>query len=383
MQPLTPLSLHVREAVTPEERRIAYQLRYQVFVNELRYEIPNAGSEQELSQPSDAHARIFVGFDRDTPAATVTLNALKDGPVDAAVMRNYGIEPFLRHVPAAAIGIVHKVLVVEQYRDSRLFEDMITEMIRMAFPAGMQFCFLECSPYLVRFHERMGFRRYASAFTHPDNGAVSLPMCLVTTDLEYLRKVRSWLYPVLAERFEQNPEAGALFERLSVAERPDPETGAAGGASGEGDPFGIDVRSVALFADMDLDDVASLLIHCQRVRVPRHATLGSQDGMDDDMFLLLAGCLEVTRVKDGRQVPVATLGPGSLTGEMSQLTGRPRSATLTMLTEGKVVRIPKAAVERLAGERPAAAALLYRNVARILADRVRVTTYWLTASPPL
>jgi hypothetical protein len=207
-------------------------------------------------------------------------------------------------------------------------------------------------------------------------------MCLVTTDLEYLRKVRSWLYPVLVDRFQQNPEAGALFERLSVAERPDPETLAADGGSGEGDPHGIDVRSAALFADMDLDDVATLLINCQRVRVPRHATLGSQDGADDDMFLLLSGCLEVTRLKDGRQVPIATLGPGSLTGEMSQLTGRPRSATLTMLTAGKVVRIPKAAVDRLAGERPSAAALLYRNVARILADRVRVTTYWLTASPP-
>jgi hypothetical protein len=383
MKPPTPLSLHVKEAITPEERLIAYQLRYRVFVDELRYEIPNARPEQGLTQPSDAHARIFVGFDGDTPAGTVTLNALKDGPVDHAVMRNYAVEPFLRHVSAAAIGIVHKALVVEQHRDDRLFHDMITGMIRTAFPAGMQFCFLESSPYLVRFHERMGFRRYAPAFTYPDSGMVSLPMCLVTTDLEYLRKVGSWLHPVLAERFEQNPEAGALFEQLSVAERPDPEAGVADGASGAGDPAGIDVRSVALFADMDLDDVASLLIHCQRVRVPRHATLGSQDGTDDDMFLLLSGCLEVTRMKDGRPVPVATLGPGSLTGEMSQLTGRPRSATMTMLTEGKVVRIPKAAVERLAGERPSAAALLYRNVARILADRVRVTTYWLTASPPL
>ena len=381
MKPATPLSLRVKEAITPEERLIAYQLRYRVFVDELHYEIPNAPPEQGLTQPSDAHARIFVGFDGDTPAATVTLNALRDGPVDDAVMRDYGIEPFLRHVPAAAIGIVHKALVVEQYRDSQLFQDMITEMIRTAFPAETQFCFLECSPYLVRFHERMGFRRYAPAFTYGESGIVSLPMCLVTTDLEYLRKVHSWLYPVLAERFEPNPEAGALFERLSVAERPDPDADPADGASG--DPLGIDVRSVALFADMDLDDVATLLIQCQRVRVRRHATLGSQDGADDDMFLLLAGCLEVTRMKDGRQFPVATLGPGSLTGEMSQLTGRPRSATLTMLTEGKVVRIPKAAVERLAGERPAAAALLYRNLARILADRVRVTTYWLTASPPL
>jgi CRP-like cAMP-binding protein len=68
---------------------------------------------------------------------------------------------------------------------------------------------------------------------------------------------------------------------------------------------------------------------------------------------------------------------------MSMLTNKPRSASLKMLTDGEVVRIPRDAIERLTRERPAGATLLYRNLARVLAERVRVTTHWLTESPPL
>jgi CRP-like cAMP-binding protein len=86
----------------------------------------------------------------------------------------------------------------------------------------------------------------------------------------------------------------------------------------------------------------------------------------------------VSTEKDGRKLPIATLGPGCLTGEMSMLTGRPRSATLTMLTSGEVLRLSRDVIDRLTHERPQAAIVLLRNLARILAERVRVTSYWLT-----
>ena len=107
---------------------MAFQLRYRVFVEELHREIAGARPEQGIEEPSDEHATILLGYDGDMPVATVTINALADGPVTDEWMAHCRIDDFLPRFPASSIVIVHKALVLPAYRASRLFPMLVERL---------------------------------------------------------------------------------------------------------------------------------------------------------------------------------------------------------------------------------------------------------------
>lgn len=85
----------------------------------------------------------------------------------------------------------------------------------------------------------------------------------------------------------------------------------------------------------------------------------------DSVFIVELGAIEVTVEIAGRGAhAMARLGTGDLFGEMSLLTGDPRSATLTALCETKVWELSRAAFEPILRERPAIADRLSRVMAK-------------------
>ena len=73
----------------------------------------------------------------------------------------------------------------------------------------------------------------------------------------------------------------------------------------------------------------------------------------DSMFILLDGDVEVTAHDQGAMpVVVARLGPGDYFGEMSAMTGAPRSATVVALCETRVLEVRKEAFGSLVAEEP-------------------------------
>jgi small-conductance mechanosensitive channel len=99
-------------------------------------------------------------------------------------------------------------------------------------------------------------------------------------------------------------------------------------------------------------------IHVREVHAG--APLVEQGHEGSSMFVVAAGVLEVTI--DGARVAVG--GPGHVFGEMSLLTGEPRSATVTALVPSVVYEVPKDALAPLLATRPALAEELSEVVAR-------------------
>lgn len=78
-----------------------------------------------------------------------------------------------------------------------------------------------------------------------------------------------------------------------------------------------------------------------------------QGASGDSMFVLLHGHVEVTaRKDDGPSTRFATLNSGDYFGEMSLMTGAPRSATVTALEETRVLEISKESFGRIMALRP-------------------------------
>jgi CRP/FNR family cyclic AMP-dependent transcriptional regulator len=102
--------------------------------------------------------------------------------------------------------------------------------------------------------------------------------------------------------------------------------------------------------------------------------LCAQGEPSDAAYVVLAGELEViSTTPDGREVWIASLGPGALAGEMGVLDGGPRSAHMRAVRRTRLWRLGRGAVlETLMAEPGAAIALLAE-----LSERLRRTDLML------
>ncbi len=101
-----------------------------------------------------------------------------------------------------------------------------------------------------------------------------------------------------------------------------------------------------------------------RVYLPGEAVVRQGDA-GAEFFIILEGTADVRRGEGGKAATVATLHPMQFFGEMSLLTGEPRSATIVAQTKLEVVVVTKAVLERPIMVNP----LLAEQIGTVLAER--------------
>ncbi len=96
----------------------------------------------------------------------------------------------------------------------------------------------------------------------------------------------------------------------------------------------------------------------------------SAGGQGGTMYVLLEGHVEVCMPQSsGGHVRVAEMGPGEVIGEMSLLTGEPRSADVRALGEVEVLEVGKAAMAEVLNSNQALAGALSEQIARRVVER--------------
>lgn len=71
------------------------------------------------------------------------------------------------------------------------------------------------------------------------------------------------------------------------------------------------------------------------------------------LFLIVMGRVGVsTHAESGEHIPLAELGPGDFFGEVSLLTGRPRTATISAQGQVMAIEITRDSIERIARDHP-------------------------------
>lgn len=125
---------------------------------------------------------------------------------------------------------------------------------------------------------------------------------------------------------------------------------------------------VSLFAPLSFDERGALAGRFRSFPVTAGTPLVSEGERGDSLFLISEGVLLVQkRLKDGSDAEVSRLGPGDYFGEMSLLTGAPRSAAVVTLTDGWVHELAKDDLAPIMAARPTLAS----ELARVLAARQR------------
>jgi CRP-like cAMP-binding protein len=92
------------------------------------------------------------------------------------------------------------------------------------------------------------------------------------------------------------------------------------------------------------------------------------------IFLIDDGSVRVERQDRGAMIPLATLGAGEFFGEMSFVDGTPTSARVVADEPTRLRVIDTATVDTMTRKDPTFAGRLYRSIAAILAERLRLTS---------
>jgi extracellular factor (EF) 3-hydroxypalmitic acid methyl ester biosynthesis protein len=100
------------------------------------------------------------------------------------------------------------------------------------------------------------------------------------------------------------------------------------------------------------------------------------------IFVIDKGAVRVEQGTGKDLVTLAVLGPGQFFGEMSFVVGTPTSARVVANVPTELRLIDMATVDNLSDVDPTFAARLYRSIAAILVERLRLTSMEILVQKP-
>ncbi|HZP86808.1 MAG TPA: SulP family inorganic anion transporter [Burkholderiales bacterium] len=135
----------------------------------------------------------------------------------------------------------------------------------------------------------------------------------------------------------------------------------------------LTLGAFTIVADLQPDDLDYIGQHLARRTFAAQEVLFRENDPGDRLYLIARGAVEISINAGMHRVRIVTMAAGSLFGEAALLDGRPRSATAQAVEETVVWELTREALDEIGRERPHVAMLLMRNLARVLAARMRDT----------
>lgn len=112
-------------------------------------------------------------------------------------------------------------------------------------------------------------------------------------------------------------------------------------------------ESAALFAEMSAEEVTALVDELGLLRVETGDIIVTEGEAGGSLFVIGQGEVKVfARTPEGRSVPVGELRSGDFFGEISTISGRPRSATVVAASGCDLLCLDRPRMEVLAAARP-------------------------------
>jgi CRP/FNR family transcriptional regulator len=102
------------------------------------------------------------------------------------------------------------------------------------------------------------------------------------------------------------------------------------------------------------------------VSLPEGATVFRQGEPGGSVYVIRAGKVRVLKSANGRQRMVTTLGPGDFFGEMAVVTGSPRSATVEVVEDAELLKLPAGKLQEMVAGTGEVAIRLIQHLAQRL-----------------
>ena len=100
--------------------------------------------------------------------------------------------------------------------------------------------------------------------------------------------------------------------------------------------------------------------------LPEGATVFREGEPGGSLYVIRAGKVRVLKESNGRKRMVTVLGPGDFFGEMAVVTGRPRSATVEIVEDAELLKVPAEKLQEMVADNGEVAIRLIRHLAERL-----------------
>lgn len=127
------------------------------------------------------------------------------------------------------------------------------------------------------------------------------------------------------------------------------------------------MKKIELFSVLSNNEITELAAGLKLRPVRKNEFIVKSGELGSSMFILVEGLLNVyiTDTKNNVEVKVAQLKPGSYFGEMSLLTGEPRSASIVAFCDSFLFEIPKDDIDHILKAKPELAVSMAKKIAEI------------------
>ncbi len=126
------------------------------------------------------------------------------------------------------------------------------------------------------------------------------------------------------------------------------------------------LRHVVIFRHLDMSELCKVLSVVRAIEVEKGETLMKEGEASDALYAILEGRMQIQR----GGAPVKSLLPGEHFGEMALFNSRPRSATVTALSHGKLLLMERGRFNELIRKEPQLAVKLLWSFAQVLSLRL-------------
>ncbi|MCA1827882.1 MAG: cyclic nucleotide-binding domain-containing protein [Myxococcales bacterium] len=129
-----------------------------------------------------------------------------------------------------------------------------------------------------------------------------------------------------------------------------------------------------LFAELSTADADVVLKACEGRILVGGEELFHENDSGDSLFIVQSGRVDIFKnIRGDVDRSLASFGPGDVIGEMSFIDGARRSATARTTESSEFLVLSRASFAKVQKERPDIAAAFFRNMAAIVATRLRTT----------
>ena len=363
------MSLTVSLAKSEEEKLKIYQLRYEIYIDELKRNQEFADhAKKTIQEPWDETAHLLYVKDEDAIVGTLRINRKLDGPLEYEEL--YDLEKFAPYFPNS-VSMTTKLLVKDKYRNSMAASLLCMSAYDLHREWGIQFNIIDTRPHLVRLYQQLGYRFYKENIHHPEFGN-AIPLVLILDDVDYLKEVRS-PFQRNAKRYNNTKDSSQFFrENFPKYFSIKPLFSMTNDVLWDTftDQINIDPREILSFmTGFTPEDTTKILGQLDLLDFKKNDIVFEKNDESEGMYCILEGSVEVVLPSTKGLIILAILNQGEIFGELGFISKIKRTATILVREDSKILLLNQKEFVKLESNYPSLALKLLTNLFSILVNR--------------
>ena len=157
--------------------------------------------------------------------------------------------------------------------------------------------------------------------------------------------------PAVADPMTDSKFADELFSVLENA-FPGPADTTVADETGAAPSGGAQIVVSPLFKDFSVEELVAVIAGLKLLTFDRGKVILREGEPGNSLYMLTSGKVKAFVKKDGKQVPIAELEEGAFFGEMSILTGKPRTATIVATESSELLELDRPTLDSITQTHP-------------------------------